>query len=70
MALGWEIQIMQKGQVSEVWHAAIPDAGEAMVEISIAAGSTIDEPLRASRELTAEQIKALGLAPDQIKRFS
>jgi hypothetical protein len=67
MAAGFKVTITHPSIPPQIWYAAIPDADDAAVAVSDCAQSTADESMQFD-ELTAEQVKNLGLSRGEVRR--
>ncbi len=65
MGAGWEIHTSGAG-APDVWYVAIPDLSEAMEAVAHRSGTIIDSRC-IRRELSARDIKSLGVTPGSIK---
>jgi hypothetical protein len=65
MGAGWEIHTSGAG-APDIWYVAIPDMSEAMEAVARKFGAIIDSRC-IRRELSAPDIKSLGVAPGAIK---
>ena len=65
MGAGWEIHTSGAG-APDIWYVAIPDMSEAMEAVAHKSGAIIDSRC-IRRELSARDIKSLGVAPGAIK---
>ncbi len=65
MGAGWEIHTSGAGS-PDIWYVAIPDQSEAMEAVAHKSGAIIDNRC-IRRELSARDIKTLGVTPGSIK---
>ena len=65
MGAGWEIHTSGAG-APDVWYVAIPNMSEAMEAVAHKSGAIIDSRC-IRRELSARDIKSLGVTPGSIK---
>jgi hypothetical protein len=65
MGAGWEIHTSGAG-APDIWYVAIPNMSEAMEAVAHKSGAIIDSRC-IRRELSARDIKNLGVAPGGVK---
>jgi hypothetical protein len=65
MGAGWEIHTSGAG-AADVGYVAIPDQSEAMEAVAHKSGTIVDSRC-IRRELSAKDIKSLGVTPGSIK---
>ncbi len=65
MGAGWEIHTSGAG-TPDIWYVAIADMSEAMEAVAHKSGAIIDSRC-IRRELSARDIKSLGVTPGSVK---